>query len=240
MTFLKAAEVSTTPILFQHLTDLIFRAVLVQQSNPSIQDAMLAVTSTEANALRYAAGFVCRHLRNKLEKGNHPLKEELILCILQLIRGADANEESGTAEEWSELIDRGGLWNVRNTTFQVFCALEEEIRPSLRAFVLDSTHMDKAKAITTLISSNDVQFYWCIAAADFDIEDEETHAKRLLNCLSLLEASHMLVLGSKNTSSLKTNQPSVQRVYERNFILTRTSNLYLHACYNFVINFIQS
>ena len=157
----------------------------MQQSNPSIQDTMPAVTSTEANALRYAAGFVCRHLRNKLEKRNHPLKEELILCILQLIRGADANEESGTAEEWSELIDRGGLWNVRNTTFQVFCALEEEIRPSLRAFVLDSTHTDKAKAITTLISSNDVQFYWCIAAADFDIEDEETHAQLLQKIVEL-------------------------------------------------------
>ena len=133
----------------------------MQYSNTSVPEAETpAVSSTEANALRYAAGYVCRHLRRKLEKGSHPLKEELIIYLAKLVRSeGDSSEESGTAEEWTELVDRGGLWKVRNTTFQVFLALEEGIRSSLHALVSDSTHTDKAKLIANLKSSEDVQFF---------------------------------------------------------------------------------
>ena len=105
--FLESSEVTTTPVLFQHLTDLIFQAILMQYSNTSVPEAETpAVSSTEANALRYAAGYVCRHLRRKLEKGSHPLKEELIIYLAKLVRSeGDSSEESGTAEEWTELVD---------------------------------------------------------------------------------------------------------------------------------------
>ena len=61
----------------------------------------------------------------------------------------------------------------------MFCTLEERILSSLRTFVLDSTHTEKAKLIATMTSTEDVKKVWCIAAADFDIhvEDEEIHDK---------------------------------------------------------------
>jgi len=30
--------------------------------------------------------------------------------------------------EWTSLIDRGGLWHVKETTFTIFIAIEEEVR----------------------------------------------------------------------------------------------------------------
>ena len=74
---------------------------------------------------------------------------------------------------------------MRNTTFQVFLALAEGIRSSSHALLLDSTHTDKAKLIANLKSSEDVQFFWCIATADFDVEGEEIHDELLLKIIEL-------------------------------------------------------
>ena len=58
------------------------------------------------------------------------------------------NEDPGTAEEWTDLVDRGRLWHVRETTFQVFCALEEETRP----------HVDKSNGPNASV----IQRFHCI------------------------------------------------------------------------------
>ena len=41
----------------------------------------------EANALRYSAGYVIRSLTKKLLKSTHNLKEELVLCLQEVIEG---------------------------------------------------------------------------------------------------------------------------------------------------------
>ncbi len=40
---------------------------------------------TERNALRYTVGFLVRSLREKVNKGAHPLKEIILLCIADII-----------------------------------------------------------------------------------------------------------------------------------------------------------
>ena len=159
--FLEGAGVSTTPLLHQHLTDLVFRAIVTMNSDiqhPG-EAAIPAVTQTEGNALRHAAGYVCRHLKVKLEKSNNPLKEDLIQCLKCLTQDTNCGgSESGAAEEWTNLVDRGGLWRVRDTTFQVFCALEEEIRACLYKLVQDSKQTNVEEVTTHQNDSEDVQF----------------------------------------------------------------------------------
>ena len=74
-------------------------------------------------------------------------------------------------------MDRGGLWHVRETTFHVFCALEEEMRPHLGALCSETSTAPtfRIELLEKLITSEDVQFYWCIAAADFNIVDVDVH-----------------------------------------------------------------
>ena len=75
----------------------------------------------EGNALRYAAGFVVHHVFKGVKKSSHELKRDITDCLMQLVLGKQDCEQ-GTAEEWTNLLDRG---HVRETTFQVFYALEE-------------------------------------------------------------------------------------------------------------------
>ena len=108
--FLKKANVTPTPTFYQHLTDVIFRELINSHFVGSCDDSTSAamVTEHEGGALRYAAGYVCRNLRSKIENGSHALKEELVLCLMALVRSG-SHEECGNDEEWMRMIDRGGL-----------------------------------------------------------------------------------------------------------------------------------
>ena len=58
--FLEAAEASTIPIFFQHVTDVIFKSMIhTCYKNPSEAAVTAPISPTEANALRYAAGYIC-------------------------------------------------------------------------------------------------------------------------------------------------------------------------------------
>ena len=69
------------------------------------------VTETEANIIQYVAEYICRHLRRKFEHENHPLKEELILNLMSMIKSS-SDDSSGPCEDWLDLMDRGGLWQI--------------------------------------------------------------------------------------------------------------------------------
>jgi len=70
-TFLELAGITPTPILYQHVTDLVFREMVhshfVGLRSVCDEDQQRDVTKHEGNALRYAGGYVCRQLRKKIE-----------------------------------------------------------------------------------------------------------------------------------------------------------------------------
>ena len=132
------------------------------------------ITQHEGNALRYAAGYVCRQIRKKIERGKHALKEELILCLMSLTKGGEFAEANGTDEEWLNAIDRGGLWHVRENTYSLFCALETQVQTQLKSISrVRVTSSRKSAMIKEVVQSDDVQFYWIICRADFEVDDEQ-------------------------------------------------------------------
>ena len=130
------------------------------------------LTENERNALRYTAGYICRHLRTQLERGNHLMKEELILCLMELTKDKDSGK-GDSDEEWTVRTDRGGLWYVKNTTYLLFVAIEEEVRKCLKQLLSGSGH--KSSIVKSIMESEEVEFYWLITQADFDVGDEETY-----------------------------------------------------------------
>ena len=70
----------------------------------------------ECNAIRYAAGYVVRHLRQRLERGSHPLKEELVLCLVDMC----TDNEDDSLPDWTRQISRGGLKVVNQKIYHLF------------------------------------------------------------------------------------------------------------------------
>ena len=117
--FLERASANPASTLYQHLTDIIFRELMkehyvILSSQNSITEG---VSTLEGNALRYAAGYVVRHICKKVKKSSHESKADITDCLMQLVLGGQDDDDEGTAEEWTNLVDRGGLWHVRETVF---------------------------------------------------------------------------------------------------------------------------
>ena len=70
--------------------------------------------------------YIARHVSKKIQNNNLPSGKDLYSCAQQLIKVTDSNNNEA-AEDWAYLVDRGGLWHIRKTTFHVFCALQEGI-----------------------------------------------------------------------------------------------------------------
>ena len=79
------APLSPSPIFFQHVTDLCFKELIrikypiLNQSGEAVSNFHL--TFEEANALRYAAGYICYKLRKQLEASKNPRKKELLTLM---------------------------------------------------------------------------------------------------------------------------------------------------------------
>ena len=179
-TFLRGSGKTVKPVLFQHLTDLIFRKclndhfqVIYIDQQVDLEDVELQ--DSEKGVLRYVAGYICRHLRKKLERESHEFKEEMVLCLMELVKDPqDSEAKVETDEQWTDLIDRGGLWHVKETTYQFFRAVEHVIRDTLITIKNPSLPL-KQEMIKSVIEDDDVQFYWLIVTADYEIDDDEIH-----------------------------------------------------------------
>ena len=186
ITFLSLMKVSPTPVLYQHLTDVVFKSLirskLLFRTQKSADEETLMVTPVEANALRYVAGYVCHHVCNSIRQKNHPLKDDLLLFLSSLVKLSGDGEDCGTAEEWTNLVDRGGLFHVNEITYALFISLENEIRDCLKSLStgVAGPSSDRQTTITQrLVNNDDVQFYWCMIAANFEVDDLDTHSMHI-------------------------------------------------------------
>ena len=170
--FLERANVIPTPTLYQHLTDIIFRELLKEKYVvPSTACSMAKdVSVIEANAMGYAAGYVMRQVSKKIKESSHELKEDMNDCLMKMVL-CEGESEGKKDEEWIDLIDRGGLWHVRESTFRVFFALEDGVRQYLSQLTSPSSHPSIKEFISRLVMNDDVQLYWHIATAAFEVDD---------------------------------------------------------------------
>ena len=56
----------------------------------------------------------------------------MILCLIELVKDHNTERQLETDHEhWTDLIDRGGLWHVKDTTYRLFFAIEHVVREVL-------------------------------------------------------------------------------------------------------------
>ena len=76
--------------------------------------------------LRYVSGYVCRKVRNDIEKSSKSNKLDMLLFMPL---GGDQDDEEKDTESWTNTIDRGGVWHVSDTTisWRKKCVIVTEI-----------------------------------------------------------------------------------------------------------------
>lgn len=106
----------------------------------------------------------------------------MVLCLVTMAKDK-SDTSSGPCEEWTDLVDRGGLWHVQENTHSFFLCLEEEIRPLFPPLLSETDKKDKI--INELSANEDVLFYWLIVGEDFDEDDQRVHTELLRRVIEL-------------------------------------------------------
>ena len=90
----------------------------------------------------------------------------------------DGDEEHSESEEWLDLVDRGGLMRVNETTFQVCLVMETEPRQHLKSENIPNfkTYIDKQ-----VLENEDVAFYWSILSAEWEESDSQALLELVVN-----------------------------------------------------------
>ena len=165
----KTVGQSSCAIFVQHVGDCMLKDLIERHfevlAPPSRNEREPSLNLYEANALRYAAGYVPRALTKKLKKSAHPLKNELTICLLDLLD--DGEDECTESHEWIFKLDRGGLKHINNICYQLFEAMEIEIRCHLNP----DKPANFIEVQASILRNEDVLFYWSMIGSDWE-EDE--------------------------------------------------------------------
>ncbi len=130
---LAQVKAGTSPIFFQYIciADNMFKQ-LIKQSHPITHSTACSepLLYEEQNAVRYAAGYVPRALKKKLENSGCHNKKSLILCLIDTIEA-----DSGICDEsqdWLKLVNRGGLIHVTSRMFLLLSSMESVVKAYLK------------------------------------------------------------------------------------------------------------
>jgi len=69
-------------------------------------------------------------------------------------------------EHWTDLIDRGGLWHVKDMTYRLFFAIEQVVREVLMTINYPLQPL-KENMIKKVVEDDDVQFFWLNSQSRF-------------------------------------------------------------------------
>ena len=174
--FFRSIGVKKDTLFYQRVSDVIAELLIQQKYDSSMpRDKDLEpdtddLTYEECNIIRYASGFILRSLKKKLSTSAHPLKDEILEHLTELV--VDPNEDiAGDAStDWINMIDRGGLVHVNEMMYLMMKHMETTMRQGLKCETADTLKEDCIKAITT---SDDVLFYWDLITGMWNDEERE-------------------------------------------------------------------
>ncbi len=120
------------------------------------------------------SGMLQEMLRKRLLKSTDPLKDDILLCIYDLLD--DGDEVDDESQDWIHSVNRGGLTLVNNATFDVFLAIEDEVK---RRLGRDMELTDEVMA--EIAESEDVSFFWSVVCGEWEEESSAALLQMIVN-----------------------------------------------------------
>ena len=141
----------------------------------------------EHNALRYTAGYIPQNLMKKLAKTSHTHKDMYIKCLSEMgVKGfsEDDNEElfHDFTMKWIKMVNRGGLFFIKDEVYMLFLELELKTRPQLSKLLMGG-QISKSEVVSEICGDDEIQFYWCLISTA--IEDESASQELLHKIMDL-------------------------------------------------------
>ena len=167
-----------SPIFYQYVTDSIFKD-MIKDTFPirecDTEDKRQSISYEEANSVRYIAGYILRALKTKIAKSSLNNKEELLLCLIDLLESSE--EAYDDSSDWVNSIDRGGLNHVSNNMSTLLSCMELVVKHHLATNATPHDFNMKDQLTAKITTNHNVEFYWDLISENWREED----SKVLLN-----------------------------------------------------------
>ncbi len=151
-----------------------------QLSRERVQTPAEDLTYEEENALRYTVGYVCPSIRRKLESANS-LRYIAIVDMCGDSSSSEDEHKSASSRDRITSVDRGGLCHVKDTTYMVFVAMEENLRHHFKiSNVREMTDDFRKKVVKELLENEDIGFYRSMLALSLEPKGEAVLLKMLV------------------------------------------------------------
>lgn len=162
----------STPILYQNVNDRLFRLLLKENllviSDENTGEGTKEYTPTlcyeEQNALRYAAGYIPRALKDKISRSHDPNKE-LLLCSTELAE--DDDESPHESKDWEKTVDRGGLFHVNHNVLSMEIQILKQVH-RIECGKISADFSLRESVVPLITADDDVQFYWSLISAGWE------------------------------------------------------------------------
>lgn len=142
----------------------------------SINDSYsVPLDADDHNALRYAAGYVLHSMKKKFKKN------PVLLSWLekQIDNSVSASSYFQFTKIWVEKVNRGGLYLVSDSLYEVFLAMELVLRQYIK-YCPEEHRIDRDKVLEAMHEDNEVQFHWSLITAELDDESSEDVLKEVI------------------------------------------------------------
>lgn len=169
------------PLFIQLVNETVFDALLKQKYAYTPREAVTApsLTLEEENVLRYACGYVGKKLHDRFIKIDGEKAAQFLECIDSMrVDGPTASLLQYT-RVWVEKVNRGGLFDVSDNAYNLFVAIEIAMQVTLTNHIHSSYKLSAVESrarkeliVDTVVSDENVLFYWFILAIDIKNEHE--------------------------------------------------------------------
>lgn len=185
--FLSVAGCSTAPdpAFYQHISQHIFNRLLKDTfpipDVPSASSVSNSLTSEEANAVRYVAGYVCSNMYKKLKKSSATNSNDIAQGIEDMLED-ELDGEDDDSKKWIDSIDRGGLFKVNDWAYAFFISVEGVVRQYLqlkKASELQAATRDVI--VGRVMQDENVEIQWSLIGVELAENDRASLMRMLVD-----------------------------------------------------------
>lgn len=174
LTKLSISDMSS--LLMQSVTQELFETRMKAYFHHSLEGVNLdasneVITVDESNILVYACGYVPSHLIKRYKKRQGSKYASFVQCLLHMGIGECEESFYEYAKMWFVKINRGGAFEVDDSTYEFFLELEKKVRVYLRN--AKSSGSIPESAVDDTINDEGILLHWSVIAS-IDLTEEES------------------------------------------------------------------
>lgn len=173
-----------TPLVYQSITQKLYSDIInchlgtkldarSNSGNKSCESSSLTVD--EENIVRYIAGYVPFKLLLKYEKSKAAEAVNVINCLSGMAVNGEESDAMAYTSKWIDLVNRGGAFEVSDTTYMFFKEVELKVRKFLLLAFERNTDVDSSQRdsiVCAIAGDESIQFYWTVLSVDIENEGQ--------------------------------------------------------------------